>query len=521
MDRPKEMEFTFESDAAASFLVFKCDAKVLEYQTLMLERNHINHVIPVNVVRKESITCLYYNITSKISLSFFLNRRKFSREEFLRFLLQVTAAVNDSAGYLLTDSSFIFDPEYIYISPETLEPTLIYVPALIEESSSSSLQSFISDLVLQHINADGFGGENLVQRILAKVRGETFHIQGLITLLNDLLYGQQPDESDTRAADCGTGGRQGDETPAKIRKVEKRNRMIKGVREGKMNNRIEESENESPEDKRVISGISDDNMAACGKRLWALVLAILVQIVMGGAIYLCRDLLNNASDNLTATYAAVLMIVLAVEVLVFKKLTAARLINVQAVQESSMMDGQTEINGQKETERQNCILAGESVPGRKGDNRQNAATDSSNTIERIYTDAACVVADAASGPAAASVNPVNRAACKTELLGSCKKAARLLISTGKRNSDEDILIDKDDFIIGRLSGHVDHVLKNNAVGKLHAQLICKDGTCYIKDLNSMNGTFINNNRIESNKEFELKENDRLQLANSEFIFTAG
>ncbi|MGI6668121.1 MAG: FHA domain-containing protein [Acetivibrionales bacterium] len=33
----------------------------------------------------------------------------------------------------------------------------------------------------------------------------------------------------------------------------------------------------------------------------------------------------------------------------------------------------------------------------------------------------------------------------------------------------------------------------------------------------MNGTYINDIRIESNKEYELKENDKLQLANSEFV----
>ena len=37
----------------------------------------------------------------------------------------------------------------------------------------------------------------------------------------------------------------------------------------------------------------------------------------------------------------------------------------------------------------------------------------------------------------------------------------------------------------------------------------------------MNGTFINNTRIESNKEYELRDNDRLRLANCEYVLVYG
>jgi hypothetical protein len=114
---------------------------------------------------------------------------------------------------------------------------------------------------------------------------------------------------------------------------------------------------------------------------------------------------------------------------------------------------------------------------------------------------------------------VSRFSNKTELLGRHAKGVRVLKSAGKRAEEGDIVLDRDDFIIGRLTGHVDHVLNNNAVGKLHAELLNRNGVSYVKDLNSMNGTFINNNRIESNKEYELRANDLLRLANSEYIFT--
>lgn len=476
-----KMEFAFESDAAASFLVIKCNADVLEYQALMLEHNRIRHVIPADVVIKEGATCFYYNITSKISLSFFLKRRKFNREEFLRLLLHITAAVNDSAGYLLEDSNFIFNPEYIYISPETLEPALIYVPAPLEEGGRSQLQCFISDLVLMHINVDGFGSGNFVQRILASAKSEIFNIKGFIALLSELLYGQETEERDTGVEEPEIEETQDMWTLARNKKEEKQS-------------------------KKIMEG---------RKVPWIPVLTVLIQIVMGIVIYMCRGFLNNLGDNPTATYAAVAMTVLAVEVLVFKKLSAAKLINLKSGQESSMIDEQKEIGRLRDT------IESKPALGEKVVHKQSITTDYANAFERVYADTAGAVNEAAFEPAADSMNPINRSSGKTELLTSYTKGVRLLKSTGKQSDDKDIFIDKDDFIIGRLTGHVDFVLMNNAVGKLHVQLICKNSACYVKDLNSVNGTFINSKRIESNKEIELKNNDRLRLANSEFVFING
>ena len=124
----KKLKFSYESDTAASFLVIQYDAKVAEYQLRMLERNRVKYVISPEMVIKEGRACFYYNITSMISLAFFLERQKLSREEFLRLLLYISSSVNDSLGYLLDPESFIFNMEYIYINPETFRACISVHP---------------------------------------------------------------------------------------------------------------------------------------------------------------------------------------------------------------------------------------------------------------------------------------------------------------------------------------------------------------------------------------------------------
>lgn len=86
------------------------------------------------------------------------------------------------------------------------------------------------------------------------------------------------------------------------------------------------------------------------------------------------------------------------------------------------------------------------------------------------------------------------------------------------NENEKIFIDKLSFIIGRLKSQSDYVSANSAVGKLHAEIINKDGVYFMKDLNSRNGTFINGERILSNVEHPIQSNDRVAFANSEYKF---
>jgi pSer/pThr/pTyr-binding forkhead associated (FHA) protein len=60
------------------------------------------------------------------------------------------------------------------------------------------------------------------------------------------------------------------------------------------------------------------------------------------------------------------------------------------------------------------------------------------------------------------------------------------------------------------------------VSKKHAELLIKaDGSCWVRDLESRNGTFVNNIRLAPNTERLLKNNDRLSIAQFELRFEDG
>jgi pSer/pThr/pTyr-binding forkhead associated (FHA) protein len=124
----------------------------------------------------------------------------------------------------------------------------------------------------------------------------------------------------------------------------------------------------------------------------------------------------------------------------------------------------------------------------------------------------------------------------SEIVEDIRKLVRENLDFNQDLKDEDILCmiselvfdkssisyiraeEKKEIIYSVFNRQSDYVSSNNAVGKLHAEIINKDGIYYLKDLNSRNGTFINGERIVSNIEHLLQGNDTISFATSEYRF---
>lgn len=75
------------------------------------------------------------------------------------------------------------------------------------------------------------------------------------------------------------------------------------------------------------------------------------------------------------------------------------------------------------------------------------------------------------------------------------------------------------FLIGKDRQRADlHMEGNDAVSRIHAGIVCKDGRYYLIDRNSTNGTWLNGRRLEAGEEALLEPGDRIRLADEELDF---
>lgn len=87
------------------------------------------------------------------------------------------------------------------------------------------------------------------------------------------------------------------------------------------------------------------------------------------------------------------------------------------------------------------------------------------------------------------------------------------------NTDERIMITKQNFKIGKASMGVDYSVKGNgAVSRVHAVITNKDGIYYIRDNKSTNHTFVNGKTLEDGENELLTQDCKIVLGDEEFIF---
>lgn len=81
----------------------------------------------------------------------------------------------------------------------------------------------------------------------------------------------------------------------------------------------------------------------------------------------------------------------------------------------------------------------------------------------------------------------------------------------------ELLIDKEEYTLGKSITHVDGVLSfNKMISRIHCK-ICKRGTTYfLSDLHSANGTFLNQVKLFPEQEQPIHDGDMIRLANSDF-----
>lgn len=83
---------------------------------------------------------------------------------------------------------------------------------------------------------------------------------------------------------------------------------------------------------------------------------------------------------------------------------------------------------------------------------------------------------------------------------------------------QDIAVSSYPFFIGKLKKNVDYCLDSETVSRYHAKITKEGESFYITDLNSTNGTFINDEPLQTYQKKEIKNGDIIAFANIKYQF---
>ncbi|HYE81871.1 MAG TPA: DUF6382 domain-containing protein [Clostridia bacterium] len=450
-DSGMTFEYSFDSDAASSYLVLKLcnDAKLLNHQMEIICQNPNPAFVPFHIRRENENTCIYYSITSKISLAQYLERKGLNKKELLDLLKSITKSLLLHSNYLLELSSFVIHPDFIYINPATAEVSLLYIPVPCGRNTMEVYRAFLKDLVVNSANVDDNARDNYLQRILNYLKSDSFNLNDFNRLIIDMR---------------NSGGVYDPLVKAAYEHMERTPRE-KAAASGSI----------AP--KGATARAKNYRRIAGGKSILRVVLLQLL-VILAAAIA-CLFLMSQGKGDM-ASIAGVLLIAAASDILIMKKIS-------EKLDKGALHEDKDAGAGMNISSSYNTVC------------KQQRSSHRGRRKEEALT-------------------PDILKACDTVMISEVSTDNHPYLESTEAHGGDRVIINKDKFIIGRLGSMVDHLIQGSTVGKLHAEITGSREGYYIRDLNSKNGTYVNGVRIASNKEHEIKDNDRIRFSSYEYIF---
>ncbi len=107
---------------------------------------------------------------------------------------------------------------------------------------------------------------------------------------------------------------------------------------------------------------------------------------------------------------------------------------------------------------------------------------------------------------------------ETTILGGSSAGVPSGILMNLKTGDR-IVINKPEFSIGKERSRVDFCISDDSsVSRLHLKIKVRAGVCYVVDMGSKNGTYLNGSRLTPNQESVIRNGDRLKISQLEFEF---
>lgn len=107
----------------------------------------------------------------------------------------------------------------------------------------------------------------------------------------------------------------------------------------------------------------------------------------------------------------------------------------------------------------------------------------------------------------------------TRILGNHGEREGVFLEEKYPRQDRRIVLEKKEMqFLGTLTEKADILLPSQAVSRLHGRIRMEGKHCYLRDMNSRNGTWVNGKILEGEQEIELEEGDEIQFADLIYRF---
>ena len=479
------------------------------YDLEMLCENRIKGLLPISVRSFNGETELYYDISTKQTMSVLYDKKKLLKEDLTWIFSGIKNAVKELEDFFLDMECVILDMDYVYINVAKCEVLLLYYPYP-EESFEENVEHFAEAILDKICNEDPetviyaynfyrFVKEEKCDLIAVFERMDECREEG-----NDLTA-KNTVEKDSDKDNLISG----DFVRKNLidRNFTKEDLFQNNVDDFNRNDLVGSSNNLMPETPAlylendepdfVLDDTSTKNpLTVRPKRIFLFGFLGLFGIgVMAFAAWRYNLSIYELMSNKEGIVGS-LIVVSSILGFVFFEIC-----DIRSKKKKPTKDDSKEIKNGTEKD-----ILGMSL---KSDN----ASDWEYEEENYYG-----ASGTATAQSAVDIPKAEEEDCATVLLQeNCYTEQRILVGR-IRGRQRQIDLSSFPFVIGKNKEQADYVIEDSSISRLHARFTLRDDIVYLTDLNSTNGSMKNGIRIQPNELVELQAGDEIKFGRVTFTY---
>lgn len=537
------MQVSYKRDMNHNYLILDPEEQIYgnEYQIRMLSMNDIRGLLKCNMKKMDGKVYFYYEVTSRQSLERIFEKSTMTMDDMKALLLGVKSSIENVAAYLLEPDHVLLDPSYIYMDIETKEPCLCYLPSY-KGSITNSFKE-LAEFILKRLDHNDPGAVALGYDIYRQTTEENFSIEQIIQSVyrqqtfSDLrLYGksgqaEQAVQSGVKAEQVSEGYKIQknpkeiiEESPfidttdpelkrqIKVEKDEVKLKKDEALRKNK--NKEVKKHNEAKDKgdksfhynrKKDVKSDNGGNQAGSSHKIWKKVnfkLNVMISVATVFAIVGIFAAGSYFEADMTQLGGIVFFVLGGVGYLI-------SLINrkkpVKKEKQGKRKTDSDSIMGFLEEDKNDADNDVEVNAGAKGRNKGDFKTNIQSSILSEHTDMQDDYQE----------EPEEQIGQTTILCGN-EELKKLCFISMEPHLRGNILLYEEALYIGKMKSKVDVQIDLPVVSRVHAKIWKEDGIFYVMDLNSMNGTFLNGERLEANERREIRPSDEVAFATASY-----
>lgn len=481
---------TFETSGNKTFLVYKVQEKD-QIDTVgvgMLTNNKISGIAPVIYTQMNEEIFFKYDVSSKITAKDFFSKQ-LDRKRIIGVFSSIGNALLDAEDYMISIFNFVFKSELIYIDENTLEVSLVCLPITNYSSSEDEIIDFFKTTVYglqinKEENCNYFA--QLFNYFNNLTAFSVFdYTEFLKTINQETFTNTKPAEKQEKKSISPIVGNTSQEhktsLPQNINPITPVNKPVQVPKETKVKAEEKETSDKSQNNKKMsvfwlLQHYNEDNLK------------------------LYKEQKNSNKTNKEKPSKVK-------ESSKSKKTSDG--VNLGIPVPGMPVPG---FDNAKEQVHKEPKPVKEKMP--QIDKKEPKSTKKESKEVVISPP---VVPTGLGVQATDETTVLNLGSAETTILTAVSlKPEPYLV---RLKNGEKVLVDKPRFRIGKEKSYVDYFIGDNtAISRSHADIIVKGDSYFLVDLNSTNHTFVNGAMLQGNAEVQIKNGNRIRLANEDFDF---